>query len=407
MNILIIASVSFPNGMASTAFVKLLAKGLIQNGNNVTLLIESNNFNLVGNKINKNQGSFDGINYKYFNRYSVNNKKKFVNRLRNVKDLAGYIKKRKKAHQRDVILCIDNRFWTNFQVYQACNSLNIPIFQWFLEKEISRKSNNWYKSLSRFLGYKLTDMIVPRVANGIIVITTYLKDYHSQRLAQDKIHISPIYIDPQEFPTTPSLSNKNTIFKTINEIRNNKDKIIVYSGSFQVSDGFSYIFYAFKRLLKKYPKTILVTTGRNPKMEDIFMTEAKRFDFFKNIVSLGFLSKEEMIYVQKNADLLLGCRVNTEIARHGFPWKLGDYLMTKKPIIATKVGNIERYLINQKEIILAEPENSDSIYYKMKYVFDNYDDALRIAEKGYFRALKEFNYINRTKEVSDFIKSNI
>jgi len=81
--------------------------------------------------------------------------------------------------------------------------------------------------------------------------------------------------------------------------------------------------------------------------------------------------------------------------------------MTKKPIIATKVGDIENYLQDNKEIFLAEPENAESIANKMINVFDDYDKAKQIANNGYLKALEVFDYVNESKKVLDFIKTTI
>jgi len=81
--------------------------------------------------------------------------------------------------------------------------------------------------------------------------------------------------------------------------------------------------------------------------------------------------------------------------------------MTKNPIIATKVGDIETYLQDNKEIFLAEPENAESIANKMIQVFDDYDKAKEIANNGYLKALEVFDYVKKSKELIEFIKINL
>ena len=81
--------------------------------------------------------------------------------------------------------------------------------------------------------------------------------------------------------------------------------------------------------------------------------------------------------------------------------------MTKNPIIATKVGDIENYLQDNKEIFLAEPENAESIANKMINVFDDYDRAKQIANNGYLKALEVFDYVNESKKLIEFIKINL
>jgi glycosyltransferase involved in cell wall biosynthesis len=105
--------------------------------------------------------------------------------------------------------------------------------------------------------------------------------------------------------------------------------------------------------------------------------------------------------------LLLVCRINSEFAEYGFPWKLGEYLMTKNPVLGARVGDIEKYLTDREEIYLAEPEDSQSIYDKMCEVFAQYDKARVISENGYNKAVKVFDYIERTESVVKFISSSL
>ncbi len=60
-----------------------------------------------------------------------------------------------------------------------------------------------------------------------------------------------------------------------------------------------------------------------------------------------------------------------------------------------------------KEIFLAEPENTESIANKMINVFDDYDKAKQIANNGYLKALKVFDYVNESKKLIEFIKANM
>jgi len=77
--------------------------------------------------------------------------------------------------------------------------------------------------------------------------------------------------------------------------------------------------------------------------------------------------------------------------------------MSKRPVIATRVGDLPFYFKDNESIYFAIPENSKSIYSKMNEVFGNYKEALRIGEKGYEVACDRFNYLNETQKVARFI----
>ena len=60
-----------------------------------------------------------------------------------------------------------------------------------------------------------------------------------------------------------------------------------------------------------------------------------------------------------------------------------------------------------KEIFFAESENAESIANKMINVFDDYDRAKQIANYGYLKALEVFDYVNESKKLIEFIKTNL
>jgi len=206
------------------------------------------------------------------------------------------------------------------------------------------------------LGFRLSDIILPKISTGFIVISTYLKQYYSNKMPQDKIYVSPILVNSDD-SLAVQLQENNKIKQFIDSNKN-KFNLIVYSGSFGEKDGFPYILRAFKNLLDNYHNSKLIATGKPSKYYPIenvlkLVNDLKIKD---NFIYLGLVSREELKFINQNADLLLVCRSNSEYANFGFPWKLGEYLLTKNPIVATKVGDIELYLKNNGEIFLAEPQ---------------------------------------------------
>ncbi len=410
MDIIIIAELNFPEGMAATAHVTLMAKGLIENGTNVFLAIPSMKFNRkVEKKQNETEGIYNSIPYKFFNKYKTKKNTFTFISLRNIFELSKFLKERKKQGINDIILTYNNDFLKYFPVFLTCYFHKIPFFPWEVEKRISNKSIGSYRTLLQQLGFRISDIILPKISNGIIVISSLLKNYYGQKMDESKIHISPILVDPEDVGKIISLPENNEVKKLIFGLRNNNRKIIVYSGSFGEKDGFPYILKAIKLLKEKYSDVILITTGKPGKYNPIekILAEVETMGLTDRFKHLGLVSRNELKFVNQNADLLLVCRSNSEFANYGFPWKLGEYLMTKNPIVATKVGDIEKYLIGEEEIFLAEPENHVSICQEMTQIFDDYEKARIVAMKGYKKALKVFGYKSVTQNDIRFIESKI
>jgi len=407
-NIILLTDSEFPEGMAATAHIMLMAKGLIKNNVSVLLAIPSKSFNGSDPSYPKDEGIFDSIPYKFFNNHRESTDSFSLKSLKNIIDIAKFLKKRKKQGYKDIIVSYSNNFLKYFPVFWACYYYKIPLFPWEVEKRISYKDNRNIKQKLHYIGYKISDIILPKISTGFIVISSFLQKYYSTKINTDKIHISPILIDENDSKNRIELDDDNIIKKYFDE-KKGIYNIIVYSGSFGEKDGFPYILKAFEKLLLHHPMSLFVTTGKPGKYNPIenILEIINELGIIDNFKYLGLVNRNELKFINQNADLLLVCRSNSEFANHGFPWKLGEYLMTKNPIIATKVGDIETYLQDNKEIFLAEPENAESIANKMIQVFDDYDKAKEIANNGYLKALEVFDYVKKSKELIEFIKINL
>ena len=56
--------------------------------------------------------------------------------------------------------------------------------------------------------------------------------------------------------------------------------------------------------------------------------------------------------------------------------------MTGKPVIATRVGDIEQYFKDNEDLYIVEPNNSNAIAEIIAFIFDNYPKALTIAKQA-------------------------
>ena len=80
--------------------------------------------------------------------------------------------------------------------------------------------------------------------------------------------------------------------------------------------------------------------------------------------------------------------------------------MTERPIIATRVSDIENYFVNNETLYIVEPNNPAAIAEKVKYIFGDYSRALEVAKKGKQAAIKAFGYFEKGNDVVQFVKAN-
>ena len=83
--------------------------------------------------------------------------------------------------------------------------------------------------------------------------------------------------------------------------------------------------------------------------------------------------------------------MNSPFANAGFPFKLGEYLSTGNPVVATNVSNIEEYLSNREDVMLVKPEDIGELSEAILYLLLNPSTAKDIGVAGREVCRKHFN----------------
>lgn len=402
MNILLFASTDFPNGTASTAICSLMVKGIRENGLPAYLLIPFGSDKAKGLNNTKTKGHTRDVPFVFMSgKTDLPKTFRILSMLKGMLQSALLIYGRYKKNKNDMVILYSPDFVKYFPIIFVCFILKIPMFSWQVERTSSSKEFKGIKGNINYLSAIITEKVLPKVSKGMIVISSHLKNYYRKNITGEKIFCSPILVNPIEF----NYLEEDNIYKFKKKYKGKR--LIVYSGTFGEQDGFPYILKAFKKFIELFPDSLLLVTGKPNKFSpiDSIYHMVDELNLKNNFHYLGLVSRKELLIINKAADLLLVCRSNSVYANHGFPWKLGEYCMTKKPIVATKVGDIEKYFKEKENIFLANPEDPNSIFLQMKNVFDDYNKALEIAKDGYEQACKVFNYLTNTKKIIDFVKS--
>jgi glycosyltransferase involved in cell wall biosynthesis len=158
---------------------------------------------------------------------------------------------------------------------------------------------------------------------------------------------------------------------------------------------------------EEHPKIKLVFTGEATKSireKILWSTDSKGQEW---IIFTGFLSRDALIWCYKNARGLLCCRSNSDYANYGFPTKLAEYLASGRPVVATTVGDVEEYLVDENSAFLAKPENVESITLAIQRLLDDPIRAEKIGQQGARVARQYFDYRNHVEKVSSFIRRRI
>jgi glycosyltransferase involved in cell wall biosynthesis len=110
------------------------------------------------------------------------------------------------------------------------------------------------------------------------------------------------------------------------------------------------------------------------------------------VILTGLIPFNEMPAYLKNADALLLSRPDNIQARFGMPTKLGEYLISGKPVILTSVGDITIYLKDGESAFITTPGDYNAFAEKIDYVLGNYENAIEVGLNGKKVCEEHFNY---------------
>lgn len=231
---------------------------------------------------------------------------------------------------------------------------------------------------------------------GLFVISTSLKQYFlSIGVSEKRIHIINMIVDPNRFQITQKISHI--------------EKYIAYCGSIINSkDGVDTLIESFNLIASKFDEVKLYIIGKYVFKED----EAKnkmlidRYCLQGKVVFTGEISMNEMPEMLINAQVLVLARPDNLQAKNGFPTKLGEYLLTKNPVVVTNVGDISLFLKNGVNAYIAEPGNVFDIAEKICQAISNEKESSLIAKNGYDVAIENFNYLKEAKKICKVIFEN-
>jgi glycosyltransferase involved in cell wall biosynthesis len=194
------------------------------------------------------------------------------------------------------------------------------------------------------------------------------------------------------------------VFRRLSVATNNTQEFIFfYGGNFAEKDGIDLMIRAFELVASRNSliKLFLTGEGDDRHMRTLFhlieTSPAK-----PQIKYLGFLNREQYLTQLASADVLLMLRTNSPFANGGFPFKLGEYLASGKPVIASKVGDVEKYLQHNDNALLVEPGNIDQITSAMSYCLTHKSEVKDIGKNGRIVAEKWFDAIKHSRKILNF-----
>lgn len=357
---IVITGTSCFDGMASSTRVRnlfepLVKKKLITLGN---LIFESDNREPIGREGVKDEITFRIIGFRLSNPFSIfsfwyrgfsflkkNRKKGCKNVLYNynypdLKNIFFLLYAKMLGYRIIVDIVEDNRFEPHLGI------LN----------KIRLKTSVFLFSISRHF------------VNGYVAISEHLRQ-RCQEVSKGKkpIELIPVTVNLKYFPKANSYQPDRNDLK------------MFYGGSFGEKDGLGYLVDAFGEICQRHDKLKLILTGAgNSRDVEKIRSRIENSPAKNNIIFKGFLSTPDYYATLNSCDIFCMTRVNSKFANAGFPFKLGEFMASGKAVIATRVGDVSNYLVNDVNSVLIEPNSTEGLVVAIETIIQHPDKINRL-----------------------------
>jgi len=394
---ILITSMNFPSGGAGATYLNLFCRGLKLNGCSISVLLLKGyafgNYTYNGPRKNVTE---DGIPFTYlgFRQRPHNNFLKLFDELisfsRLIVFLFSLINKRKSIN----LLVFNSEIQYNIPIHLMAKIFRIKTSKFvaeFIDK--SEFSGSLFRKLKRY-GYIFNFRYLNKIADKLIVFSFYLKnEYIKMGYNENNIIVQPNLTDFEYWEPT------NTELKYS----------LGYSGAPYLKDGLYDLFKAISLLHEKNINVTLLIIGDaifGKSLIPDLKVECKRLGISEKITFTGLVESSLVKQYLSECKILAITRPSTIQTKAGFPTKLGEYFATKKPILATNFGDMDKYFTDGLDIIMAECGNPESIALKIIWMLKNNKELDLISRRGYDRAYQLLEYKKSVNRLINFLDSN-
>lgn len=360
---------------ASVIRALALAKGLSELGEEVRIIFLLSNNGLICDKRYKN------VSFLYLGESNKN-----VNKVLML--INSLIRLKRILHRDDIVILMSYMF--SLFMILAC-LFDVNLYHERTEYPLLSSSKGFIGKIQEFFYMKIV-----KKTSGVFVISRKIYDYFLERgIPKEKLQIVNMLVDDSRF---------NKLIK-----QNVKEPYIAYCGTISnYKDGVDTLLRAFSKVAKCRDNIKLYILGRSiPADYEVNKKIINDEGISDRVYMPGVISNDLMPQYLKNAEALVLARPNNIQAAYGFPTKLGEYLMTSNPVIVTRVGEIDNFLVDMESCIFALPDNYEDFANKILWVLDNKEEANKIGLGGYDVARRNFNYLTEASRMLQMIKKTI
>lgn len=366
--IAVVTQAPFPVGNVSTLRYTSYLKSLSKNGAFTYVLIYCPT--RMATHIKQQSGiTEDGIKFRYatditWRKYTFLNKVIYL--IKGLYNSIGYLRREKIS---TLILYGNNPFAVNLFYWLFCKCCRVRFIGDRSELPTEKERNSKVKLF--FYGVK------QRMFDGMIIMTKGLLKFYSQYSKKgDFLFFLPMTIDPDRFE---GISKDCSV----------KPYIAVVFGTHN-RDGLLESLKSYDLYCEKGGTYDLDLIGDYQNMPnknelDLYLTNSS---YRNRIKILGLQSNDNVPKLLYNASILL--TTPNHYVSGGFPTKLGEYMLSGVPIVATIAGELLDYVTPEEDMLMSAPKDYNAISDNLLKLETNESLAQYLSHNARQKALKSF-----------------
>lgn len=164
----------------------------------------------------------------------------------------------------------------------------------------------------------------------------------------------------------------------------NTERYIAYCGNGEnFKDGVDNLIKAFAIVAQKNSDIKLKIVGHGPQNDwESQCSLVREYGLEGRVNMLGKVSPDKIPSILINAEALALARPDNIQAAYGFPTKVGEYLATGRPVVLTRVGELDDFLEDGKSCLFAQPDSPEEFADKLFWVLEHPFEATQIGANG-------------------------
>lgn len=140
-------------------------------------------------------------------------------------------------------------------------------------------------------------------------------------------------------------------------------KIVTYSGTVDTLEGVDILLAGMGIVAQKHPDAVLVIAGQLPDVDHVlgwkmdFKSMAKDFNVIDYTNFTGHLPIEDVVDLLNASDVLVMPKIDHPLNHVASPIKIAEYLAAGRPIVSSRICELDKHLKHMEDVIFCEPGN--------------------------------------------------